>query len=139
MRNFAAFLLFVCAMVGNRAFADDADNVIKAKAAAQLWLASADARLYDLTWEQAATPLQQAVTKAEWHSALTAVRTPLGVLHNRSVISATFTHNLPGAPEGDYVVIQYASDYSNRQKVVETVTPMLAPDGTWKVSGYYVK
>ncbi len=42
-------------------------------------------------------------------------------------------------PKGEYVVIQYASAYTNRPKVIETVTPMLEKDGTWRVSGYFVK
>lgn len=139
MRNFAAFGLVVYALACAPAVAQESDQVVKAKAAAQLWLASADAGLYDKTWEQAAAPFQQAVTKADWDVAVKAARAPLGSLKSRSVSSAILTDNLPGAPKGEYVVIQYASDFTNRQKVVETVTPMRAPDGTWKVSGYYVK
>ncbi|HEX8405128.1 MAG TPA: DUF4019 domain-containing protein [Duganella sp.] len=139
MRNFVAYVLFVCVLVVTPAFAQDTDKVLKAKAAAQLWLASADAGLYGKTWEQAAAPFQNAVTKADWEVAVKAARAPLGSLKSRSVSSAIFTDHLPGAPKGEYVVIQYASDYTNRQEVIETVTPMLAADGTWKVSGYYVK
>jgi hypothetical protein len=139
MRNFVAYVLIVCALVVTPAFAQDTDKVLKAKAAAQLWLASADAGLYDKTWEQAAALFQNAVTKTDWEVAVKAARAPLGSLKSRSVSSAIFTDNLPGAPKGEYVVIQYASDYTNRPEVIETVTPMLAADGTWKVSGYYVK
>jgi hypothetical protein len=35
-------------------------------------------------------------------------------------------------------VIQYATRFE-RANVVETVTPMRDKDGSWKVSGYYVK
>jgi hypothetical protein len=55
------------------------------------------------------------------------------------VISATFTDKLPGAPKGKYVVIQYASEYTKKAEVIETVVPMLGEDGSWKVSGYFVK
>jgi len=36
-------------------------------------------------------------------------------------------------------VIQYESVFANKKSAVETVTPMLEPDGTWHVSGYYIK
>jgi hypothetical protein len=46
---------------------------------------------------------------------------------------------LPGAPAGDYVVIQYATQFANKDKAVETVVPMRTPDGSWKVSGYFIR
>lgn len=139
MRKFAAFLVLFYAMAVTPAFAQQADKVLQAQRAAQLWLASTDAGAYDKTWDEAAAIFQQAVTKADWKTAVTAVSAPLGNLKGRAVSSSTYTDNLPGAPKGDYVVIQYASEFANGGKVVETVTPMLAPDGTWKVAGYYVK
>ena len=139
MRKFVAFLVLFYAMAVTSAFAQQADKVLQAQRAAQLWLASADAGAYDKTWDEAAAIFQQAVTKADWKTAVTAVRAPLGNLKSRALSSATYADDLPGAPKGDYVVIQYASEFANGGKVVETVTPMLAPDGTWKVAGYYVK
>ncbi len=46
---------------------------------------------------------------------------------------------MPGAPDGEYVVIQYDSSFEHKQAAVETVTPMLDKDGKWRVSGYYIK
>lgn len=63
----------------------------------------------------------------------------MGNLKNRSVVSATFVEELPGAPKGKYVVIQYASEYTKKAEAIETVIPMLGEDGTWRVSGYFVK
>jgi hypothetical protein len=53
--------------------------------------------------------------------------------------SARYSRTLPGAPDGEYVVIQYSSQFANKASAVETVTPMREKDGSWKVSGYYVK
>jgi hypothetical protein len=36
-------------------------------------------------------------------------------------------------------VIQFATSFENKQSAVETVTPMRDSDGTWRVSGYYVR
>ena len=35
--------------------------------------------------------------------------------------------------------IQYDSVFENKDSAVETVTPMLDPDGTWRVSGYFIR
>jgi hypothetical protein len=47
--------------------------------------------------------------------------------------------SLAGAPDGEYVVIQYETSFENKKSSIETVTPMLDKDGKWRVSGYYVK
>lgn len=49
-----------------------------------------------------------------------------------------FATSLPGAPDGDYVVLQFATKFENNTKAIETVTPMLN-EGHWRVSGYYVR
>jgi len=46
--------------------------------------------------------------------------------------------SLPGAPDGQYVVLRFETSFDNKAKAIETVTPML-DDGTWRVSGYYVQ
>lgn len=139
MQKLLSILLLASAMLCASVRAEDTEAVRDATQAAQLWFALADAGLYEKTWEQAAVPFQQAVTKAGWEATLRAVRAPIGDLKNRSVVSATFAEKLPGAPEGKYVVIQYASEYTKKAEVIETVVPMLSEDGTWRVSGYFVK
>lgn len=119
--------------------ADDAESVPKATSAAKTWLALTDSGKYGASWDTAATMFQAAVTKESWEKALNTVRAPLGAVRSRKFRSATFTHELPGAPKGDYVVIEYDTDFENKPGAVETITPMLEKDGTWKVSGYYIR
>ena len=66
-------------------------------------------------------------------------RAPLGALKSRVFKTATFTRSLPGAPDGEYVVIQFDTRFENKAAAVETVTPMRQKDGSWKVSGYYIR
>ena len=80
-----------------------------------------------------------AVTKEQWTGAIAGVRPPLGKVVSRKVTSRQYTEKLPGAPEGKYVVIQYETVFENRASAVETVTPMLDPDGVWRVSGYFIR
>lgn len=46
---------------------------------------------------------------------------------------------LPGAPDGEYAVIQFETSFANKKSAIETVTPMKDPDGKWRVSGYFIK
>jgi hypothetical protein len=57
----------------------------------------------------------------------------------RKLKSKQYTKNLPGAPDGECVVIQYETTFEKKQSAIETVTPMLDKDGKWRVSGYYIK
>jgi hypothetical protein len=121
------------------AHAQSAQDLEQAKTAASNWLALADSNSHASTWTEAAEPLQKAVTQSDWTQALQGLRAPLGQLKRREVQSATFAKNLPGAPKGDYVVIVFASQFANQPAAVETVTPMRTKDGSWKVSGYYLR
>lgn len=114
------------------------ENEQQAQAAAEQWLALIDAGQFEQSWQTAASVFKAAVTQSQWKNSLDAVRKPLGTLVSRSVKSAKFTKSLPGAPDGEYVVIQFATSFSNKQQAIETVTPMRA-GGQWKVSGYFIK
>ncbi len=43
-----------------------------------------------------------------------------------------------GAPDWEYVVLQFLADIENKAQAVETITPML-DEGQWRVSGYYIR
>ncbi|MGI4721083.1 MAG: DUF4019 domain-containing protein [Janthinobacterium lividum] len=122
----------------DRAAAPSADAAAAADAA-KAWLALADAGRHGEGWAASAAALRGAVPLAQWEAAMAAVRTPLGAVVSRTLSSSHPTRTLPGAPEGEYVVLQYRTDFANRAGAVETVTPMRDADGTWRVSGYYVK
>ena len=111
----------------------------QAKLAATQWLALADAGHFGATWDQAAKPFQAATAKPKWENALQAVRTPLGDVQSRQLKSADFTKTLPGAPDGEYVVVRFETQFANKASAVETVTPMKGVDGAWRVSGYFIK
>jgi len=111
----------------------------KAVEASNTWLKLVDNDQYAKSWDTAAEFFRNAVSKEQWNQSLNAVRKPLGKLIKRNVKSKQYTTSLPGAPDGEYVVIQYETSFENRKSSVETVTPMLDKDGKWRVSGYYIK
>jgi hypothetical protein len=106
---------------------------------AQAWLALVDQGQYEKSWDTAAQVFKAAVTRDQWKQAANGVRGPLGKLIARTLKSSEYKTTLPGAPDGKYVVIQYTSHFANKQEAVETVTPMLDPDGSWRVSGYFIR
>jgi hypothetical protein len=55
------------------------------------------------------------------------------------VISATYVTSLPGAPDREYVVVQFQTSYEKKKDAIESVTPMKDSDGKWRVSGYYIR
>jgi len=89
--------------------------------------------------KEAAGLFRGAVTQDQWVHSLNAVRTPLGWLMSRKVQSKTYTTALPGAPDGEYVIIRFETSFVNKARAIETVTPMMDKDGIWRVSGYYIK
>ena len=117
-------------------------NVGPASVAAERFLALVDIGDVAGSYNEMAAASRQMVSLQQWENAMKSVRAPLGKVESRRMVTAVPTHNLPGAPEGDYVVIQYNTRLSklpNDQIAIETVTPMRDRDGNWRVSGYYVK
>jgi len=119
-----------------------ASNSEKEKAAvsaAQKWLTLVDEGKYAESWNEAAEYFKNAIKKEQWEQSLRAVQKPLGKLVSRDLQSQTYMTSLPGAPDGQYVVIQFQASFENKKFAIETVTPMLDKDGNWRVAGYYIK
>jgi Protein of unknown function (DUF4019) len=110
-----------------------------AQQSSEAWLTLIDRGQFADSYQEAAQYFKNAVTKDQWQNSLTAVRKPLGKVLSRKLKNTTYTRTLPGAPDGDYVVIQYESSFEHKASAVETVTPMLDNDGKWRVSGYFIK
>ena len=117
-------------------------NEVAEKAAitgSMAWLSLVDEGNYAEGWNQAAGLFKNAVTKEQWLNSMQAFRVPLGKIVARKLKSKQYTKTLPGAPDGEYVVIQYETTFENKKSAIETVTPMLDKDGKWRVSGYYIQ
>jgi len=110
-----------------------------AQQAAQSWLGLVDSGKYSKSWDETAQVFKERVTREQWEAALKSVRAPLGQLESRKLKSTQFTRELPGAPDGEYVVILYNTAFEKKKASLETVTPMKDKDGHWRVSGYFIK
>jgi hypothetical protein len=110
-----------------------------ARKSVDAWLALVDQEKYGESWEAAAKLFRKAVTRDRWKEAVSPVRAPLGKVLSRKLRSAESKSSLPGAPDGKYVVFQFDTSFAGKKSAVETVTPMQEEDGSWKVSGYFIK
>lgn len=99
----------------------------------------ADVGKYAESWKEAAEYFKAAVKQEQWEQMLPAVRKPLGKMVSRNLKTATYRTALPGAPDGEYVIIEFQTSFENKKSAIETVTPMLEKDGKWRVSGYFIK
>jgi hypothetical protein len=134
--KFIAVGLMLSAATG---MAEQSAKETKAVASAEKWLGIVDEGKYAESWKESAEYFRNAVKQDQWESAVQAVRKPLGKLISRKIKSTSYKTSLPGAPDGQYVVIQFESSFENKVSAIETVTPMMDKDGEWRVSGYYIK
>jgi len=128
--------LILCSVV---AAAGGPEKQKAALLSAEQWVRLVDEEKYNESWEQASDLFRAAVKQDEWAQSAQAARKPLGKVLSRKVKSEKYTTSLPGAPDGEYVVIQFQSSFQHKKSAIETVTPMMDKDGSWRVSGYYIK
>lgn len=127
---------------------------IRGLEAARAWLDWIDAEKYPESWEAAAPDFQAQIEQDEWIRLMRLHRQPLGQVEKRMLKRLFFTTELPDAPSGYYVVVQFETQFSEREEsVLEILTPVLVvnqdvdqgespsalPEGDWRVIGYYIK
>jgi len=132
-------LLVVAALVAAAPLCRGDSSESAAQAAAATWLALVDGGNYYQSWATTSDRFRNTISRSDWVQTASRVRDPLGTLKSRHLVSATATHSLPGAPDGDYVVLRYASSFASKAAAIETVTPVKESDGHWRVSGYFIK
>ena len=131
----ASFVVLLFAGIG---VAREPVETVAAKEA-RSWLGLVDQGKYGESWDGAAKLFRGAVTRERWTETAKGVREPLGKVVSRELKSAKHITSLPGAPDGNYVVIQFATTFERKKAAIETVTPLQEADGSWKVSGYFIK
>jgi hypothetical protein len=110
-----------------------------AQAAARDWLALADRSDAQASWNAAGKKFQAAMPATGWGDALSKVRTPLGPVKSRTISKTGFKKTFPGASDGDYALIIYATSFANKTEGHETLTLERESDGTWRVVGYFIR
>jgi serine/threonine protein kinase/transglutaminase-like putative cysteine protease len=109
----------------NAIAADMKNNTEVTAAAAQAWLALIDDGRYSESWKQASAIVRGAVTEQGFANSMDTFRKPLGDLVSRKLKSAEHMTEMPGAPDGQYVLMQFETSFANKKSAIETVTFML--------------
>ena len=131
--------LALVGVIACRANAAQQAAVQQATKAADDWLKLVDGGKYAESWAESSTVFKDRLNADGWGKMVGPVRQPLGPVLSRKLKTAQYATSLPGAPDGQYVVIQYDTSFEKKKSAVETITPMLDKDGQWRVSGYYIK
>jgi len=114
-------------------------SLATAIASGSAWLTLVDQGKFGESWDVAAEIFRIGVPREKWIDAVGAVRGPFGKLVSRKSKATEAKSALPGAPDGQYVVMQFDSSFEKKQVAVETLTVRQEADGAWKAAGYFVK
>jgi Protein of unknown function (DUF4019) len=101
-----------------------------AMTAAEKWLALVDGGRYAESWNEAAQYFKNAVQQEPWAQSLEVRWKPFGRAVSREMKKMTYKTPLPGAPDGEYMVIQFATSFGKKKTAVETVTTLAYKDGS---------
>jgi len=138
-KNFEILLCACLIGFGSISIGYGVDDEILALENAKIWMEMVDNGKYSESWEDAATYFKAAVKKEEWEESIKNIRESMGKVLSRNLISQTYATELPGAPDGEYYVIQFQTSFSKKKNSVETITPTKDKDGIWRMSGYFIR
>ena len=137
-KKILVFAVFCSFMFINQAIAADTKTT-KAIMAAEEFLLLIDTNQYGQSWDATSSFFKSQVPKETWVKQISSIRPAFGKVTDRLILKAQHMTQLPGAPDGQYVILQYDTTFANKRKAVETITPMIDQDGKWHVSGYFIQ
>jgi len=119
----------------------DSSNAFKeiaAQAVAEKWLALLDRGEYGKAWDEGARLFRERVTREQWIESLPTTRGPFGALKSRKVEAAAFKTSMPGAPDGQYVIVRFRSELETKSNAEELMT-LVYENGLWRPAGYLIR
>ena len=102
------------------------------------WLALTDRGDASASWNAAGKQFQNAIALDRWAEAFKTVRPPLGAVLDRIALSTEFPKSIPGAPDGDYAVLMFRTNFGNKTDGRERVALQRESDVSWRVIGYVI-
>jgi DNA-binding CsgD family transcriptional regulator len=102
--------------------------------ATRQWLALVDAGDWTQSWELTGESFRKLNTVELWTSVSLKVRTPLGAVVSRRLLSE---EHVPTPPNGN-VVVKFRTSFANKADATETLA-LSREDGTWKIVGYFIE
>lgn len=105
---------------------------------ARSWVALLDNQDWSESWRQSGTLFRSQISQEGWAASIRPVRTSLGFVSSRTFNKVTKANTLPGAPPGEYELLEFNVNFINKNGVIETVVMAREKSG-WKVVGYFVR
>ena len=107
--------------------------------AANKWLPLLDEGKDVESWDKTGDYLKAMIPKQRWCEQVAPQRRVMGKLVSRVVDSKQYAITLPGMPDGEHVMIQYKTVFKRKKAAAEVVVVSREDDGTWRVSGYFIR
>jgi hypothetical protein len=136
-----ALALLSVALLSSPALADessDRDAAVKAATSeAEHWLQAMDEHRYADAWHESAAVVREGHSEQEWVRRF-ATREAFGRTVMREFKRASFSTQVRGSPEGEYVTALFLTQFSNTPLAIETVL-LSHESGEWRIGGYDVE
>ncbi|MFA5335606.1 MAG: DUF4019 domain-containing protein [Candidatus Omnitrophota bacterium] len=110
----------------------------KAQIAAKNWLEMIDNKDYAQSYDETSSFFKTIINKSDWVQTCGSLRDMLGKAESRKLVSATRQDRMKDAPDGEYVILVYKTDFKRKVGAQEIVVPVLDKDGKWRISGYNI-
>lgn len=114
-----------------------AKEAAAAKAAGE-WLKLIDGAEYGKAWDESASVFRERVTRQQWVDGVPKNRSEFGAFKSRTPTGTAYRTSIPGAPEGEYVMVRFTSEFEKNPASEEVVTVMLQ-SGAWRPVGYLLR
>lgn len=134
----------VAACMLPHAHATETNNILEqVEGSARTWLALIDNEKYADGWQQASPLLQEKTSQQEWVKTVVELRKPRGTPNARYIATANSAKSLSGFPDGDYVILQFYTTFSEKGLALEAITLVKSNDTTdsegWKIVEYSMR
>jgi hypothetical protein len=130
------FLAFVMAAAGLYAQTSAEDQAAQRQALG--FLGYLDSGRFADSYAYTGSLMRSQLDREAYAAKVQSSRASIGTLQGRELIDAIPEQMVPGAPEGQYIVLHYHANFSNFSDAVETVT-LAFSKGYWRIVGYYIK
>lgn len=132
--------LSLLAACGPSTTAENDDGVDPAALSeAERWLALVDANDYAGSWAATGDLFKGEVSEEEWRESMAVFREDMGAVRERTLQDQTLETIMPGAPEGEYLMLEYRSVFDQQARGAELVVLMRQDDDSWRVIGYFLQ
>jgi hypothetical protein len=112
---------------------------VLASSTAEPWLELLDTGKLRESWDVTAPVFQEGVGAEQWEQMVEQVRGALGPVRSRELHRAEFASSPPGSPPGEYLIIEFISEFERLPRAMEAVALVQMEDGSWKVAGSFLQ